>query len=269
MQVIRERTRLCPHIACILGSGLSPVAERVAIETIIPYEDIPHFPTVSVAGHPGKLVLGCLANVPIVLLQGRAHYYEGGDFSTITSPIRILRLLGIDTLLLTNAAGGIRRGWSVGDIMLIIDHINMPGLAGNNPLRGPNDDSIGPRFPAMSSAYDAKLLACARNAGQRLGIPLREGVYAMVGGPNFETPAEIRFLRAIGADAVGMSTVPEVLVARHCGMRVMGISFISNIAIDSPNSSLPAAAAHEEVLDTGALAAPRIAALIEDIVQHI
>jgi len=268
VHIIRERSELRPHIACVLGSGLSGLAELVVSEAVIPYAEIPSFPALSVVGHPGRLVFGRLAGVPVALLQGRAHYYEGIDFPAITAPIRVLKKLGVDTLVLTNAAGGIRREWSVGDIMLIIDHINLPGMAGNNPLRGPNDDSVGPRFPAMVSAYDFGLIGLARDAAIKLHIPLREGVYAMVSGPNFETPAEIRFLKTIGADAVGMSTVPEVLVARHSGIRCLGLSYISNIAEE--RSSEPCHAAnHAEVLDVGAAVTPRFAALVEEIIQRI
>ncbi|MCE5258487.1 MAG: purine-nucleoside phosphorylase [Chloroflexi bacterium] len=265
---IREHCQLRPRIACILGSGLSALAERVEADAVIPYSEIPYFPSLSVAGHAGRLVLGHIKGIPIAFLQGRAHYYEGYEFSDITWPIRVLRLLGVDTLLLTNAAGGIHRGWDTGDIVLITDHINIPGLAGNNPLRGPNDDSFGPRFPAMSAAYDTELINLARESANRLNISLREGVYAMVGGPNFETPAEIRLLRAVGADVVGMSTVPEVLVGRHSGMRILGLSYISNIAVDS-SSKLSHVASHAEVLNTGAMVLPRLAVLIEEIIQHI
>ncbi len=242
---IREHCQLRPRIACILGSGLSALAERVEADAVIPYSEIPYFPSLTVTGHAGRLVLGHIKSIPIALLQGRAHYYEGYEFSDITWPIRVLRLLGVDTLLLTNAAGGIHQGWDTGDLVLITDHINIPGLAGNNPLRGPNDDSFGPRFPAMSAAYDAELINLARESANRLNISLR----------------------AVGADVVGMSTVPEVLVGRHSGMRILGLSYISNIAVDS--SSKPSHTSHAEVLNTGALVVPRLAVLIEEIIQRI
>jgi len=268
MRAIRERSQCQPRVAIVLGSGLNSFAERLKHVDVIPYSEIPLFPLLTVPGHSGRLLLGNLVGVPVAILQGRAHYYEGYSFSQITLPIRVMRLLGAEVLIVTNAAGSIRQDWAPGELMAITDHINLPGIAGHNPLRGPNDDLLGPRFPSMSSAYDLQLLNLLRNEAREQKIGLHEGVYVMAAGPNFETPAEIRFLRAVGADAVGMSTVPEVLVARHAGMRVLGISCISNRTIDEVGgaSRIPQ---HEEVLDAGLSAVPALTTLIEGVLQRL
>lgn len=267
-EFVRARLRAKPSAAIILGSGLSALAERIQDPDVIPYADIPNLAVSTVPGHAGRLVVGKLGNVITAVMQGRIHFYEGYSPSQITLPVRLVRLLGAEVLIVTNAAGGIGRHLAVGDLMAIVDHINLPGLAGHHPLRGPNDDSLGPRFPEMTTAYDRELLASLRDCARERGITLREGVYAMVAGPSFETPAEVRFLRAIGADAVGMSTVPEVIVARHAGMRVLAISLITNIAIDSLAPTEPTAS-HEEVLAAGDQAIPRLASLIEDILWRL
>lgn len=268
VRAIQERSHCQPRVAIILGSGLNSLTERLAQADTIPYSEIPLFSQLTVPGHSGRLLLGNLMDIPVAVMQGRAHYYEGYSLSQVSLPIRVLRLLGAEILIVTNAAGAIRQDWSPGELMAITDHINLPGIAGHNPLRGPNDDLLGPRFPSMSPAYDAELLNLLRREAQRQNILLHEGVYVMVAGPNFETPAEIRFLRAIGADAVGMSTVPEVLVARHAGMRVLGISCISNITVDKIGETSQAVQ-HEGVLSAGLLAVPRLTALIEGVLQRL
>ncbi len=264
---LRMRTRYCPKVGLILGSGLNSLAARVLEPDIVPYSEIPHFPRTSVPGHSGRLLLGQLSGVVVCLMQGRAHYYEGYSTAEVSLPVRVMQILGVRILVVTNAAGGIRHGLHTGDLMAITDHINLLGLAGHHPLRGPNDDSLGHRFPSMTRAYDPDLLALVRAEAQDHGISLHEGIYAMVAGPSYETPAEVRFLRAIGADAVGMSTVPEVIVARHGGMRVLGISLISNVAIDSPESAQEAS--HKEVLEAGQRAAPVLGTLVEGVLRRL
>ena len=264
---IRERTKLELKIGLILGSGLNPLADAVEDSVAIPYGEIPHFPVSTVEGHSGRLIIGRLEGQPVVVMQGRAHYYEGYSMAEITFPVRMMQVLGIETLIVTNAAGGLNLGFQVGDVMLVTDHVNMIGMGGLNPLRGPNLDEFGPRFPDMSGAYDAHLQALARQAAAKAKVPLREGVYVCLAGPNFETPAEIRFLRLIGADAVGMSTAPEVVVARHGGMRVLGLSGISNIA--SGEDAPPAKATHEEVLEAGQVLAPRLEAIVRGVLRAL
>lgn len=230
-QAVQTRCSLQPVIAIILGSGLGDLASEVKDATAIPYSEIPHFTRSTVSGHAGRLLLGALEGVPVVVMQGRFHLYEGYSLPLLTFPVRVLHMLGATTLFVTNAAGGVNPAYRPGDFMLIRDHINMPGLAGANPLIGPNDDRLGERFPPMAGAYTPQLRALAREVASSLpAVTLHEGVYTMVGGPNYETHAELRYLRSIGADAVGMSTVPEVIVARHAGMRVLGLSLITNTA---------------------------------------
>ncbi len=263
-QFILQRTALRPRIALTLGSGLSPLADALTDVVRIPYAEIPHFPCSTVAGHEGKLLVGRLNGQPIITLQGRVHYYEGYNFQEVTYYVRVLREMGVETLILTNAAGGLNPSLQTGDLMLIEDHIFFPGLAGNTPLRGPNDEKLGPRFLPMTRAYDAALLQLAQRVGKQMDIPLRKGIYVSIGGPSFETPAEVRFLRLL-ADAVGMSTAPETIVAQHGGMRVLGLSTITNQAIDSVNISvLPT---HEEVLEAGQAVAPRLIILLKGIIN--
>ena len=264
---VRSRSRATPEIGLVLGSGLSSLGDQVQGADAVPYGEIPHWPASTVPGHSGRLVLGRLEGKGVLVLQGRAHYYEGHPMSRITFPVRVMQALGVQTLLLTNAAGGLNPDFEAGDLMLIRDHLNLPGLAGRNPLRGPNDDAVGPRFPDMTAAYDPQLRALAREVADDEGLSLQEGVYAYVGGPSYETPAELRFLRMVGADAVGMSTAPSVVVARHGGMRVLGISTITNMATPDPKPGQETS--HEEVLEVGALVVPRLTRLIYGILRRL
>ena len=232
-----------PEIAITLGSGLGDLADHLVDAVQIPYGEIPHFPVSTVAGHKGQFVVGKLEGREVLCMQGRFHYYEGYDLKQVTLPVRVMKLLGISTLIVTNAAGGINTGFRPGNLMLIEDHLN---LTGENPLIGENLEAFGDRFFDMTVAYDAEYRALAEQLAAELNIPLQKGVYAWLTGPNYETPAEIRYLRAIGADAVGMSTVPEVLVARHSGLRVCGISCITNLAAGMGDGLL----SHEEVKET-------------------
>lgn len=268
---IRREGLPAPKVGLVTGSGLGLLAEGVDDSTVLAYEEIPQFPRSMVAGHPGRLVMGTLEEVPVVVLHGRVHYYEGYSLDAVTLPIRVVQALGATILLVTNASGGINEEFRSGDLMLIRDHIFFPGLAGNSPLRGPNDERLGPRFPAMTGAYDPSLRAVAREVAQDRGLALREGVYAMLGGPTFETPAEIRLLRSLGADAVGMSTAPEVVVARHGGMRVLGLSVISNITFDEddPTPVEGVVDRHGEVLEVAAGAAPEMEALIRGVLRKL
>lgn len=262
---IRETTTINPKIGLILGSGLSPLAEGVEDAVSFAYQELPHFPESTVAGHVGKLVLGHLEEQPVVVMQGRVHYYEGYSMAEITFPVRVMQVLGIETLIVTNAAGGLDPTFRAGDVMLITDHINLIGMAGLNPLRGPNVDELGPRFPDMSQAYDVELGSIARRVAVEKELPLQEGVYICLGGPSYETMADLRFLRTIDADAVGMSTVPEVTVARHGGTRVLGLSGITNVL---PVEGGPVVeTSHEEVLEAGKKLAPRLETLIRGVLR--
>jgi purine-nucleoside phosphorylase len=264
---VRLRTHHQPHIGLILGSGLNPLAEQVEDAERISYTDIPHFAVPTVVGHTGRIVVGRLAGHTVLVMQGRTHAYEGYSLQRVTLPVRVMAELGVETLILTNAAGGINPTYRVGDLMLIEDHIGLMAMTGGNPLWGPNDDALGPRFPAMNRAYDPALRRIAVQVAAGLDIPLRRGVYCGLGGPSFETPAEVRFLRMIGADAVGMSTVPEVIVARHAGMRVLGFSGISNAAAHDLDSAEEAN--HEEVLAAGQVIVPRLVALIRGVLSEM
>jgi len=264
---VRKQTKHKPRIGLVLGSGLGDLADSVENADIIPYKQIPHWPISTVVGHRGQLHVGQLEGQPVIVMRGRSHYYEGYPISQITLPIRVMQLMGVEIVILTNAAGGIDPSFSAGDLMLIIDHLNLIGMSGTNPLIGPNDDSLGPRFPDMSRVYDRDLRALAVEVARDEGIPLREGVYAGLAGPSFETPADVRFLRAIGANAVGMSTVPEAIVARHGGMRVLGFSGISNVAIDHPDSSRETT--HEEVLEAGKVIVPRLTAILRGVLRRL
>lgn len=264
---VRQRTMQQPAIGLVLGSGLSSLAEAVQNADVIPYQAIPHWPASTVPGHSGRLVIGELEGRAVLVQQGRAHFYEGYSLSQITLPVRVMHSLGISTLILTNAAGGLNTDFQAGDLMLIRDHLNIPGLAGNNPLRGPNDDAAGPRFPDMTFPYDPELRQLAKDVARDEGLPVQEGVYAFVGGPSFETPAELRLLRALGADAVGMSTVPTVVVARQAGIRVLGISTITNITNMEPGPGQTIT--HEEVLEVGALVVPRLTRLLHALLRRL
>ncbi len=263
-EAIRAYTPAQPQVGLILGSGLSTLIDELDDAVVVPYAEIPQFPRSTVPGHRSELALGRLAGQTVAVLRGRFHFYEGYSMQQVTFPVRVLRALGCEILIVTNAAGGLRPDWAVGDLMRIADQIFLPGMAGHHPLRGPNDDRLGPRFPAMAGAYDAELGRLAHAVAQEQGTTLRDGVYLMLAGPSFESPAELRMCRALGADAVGMSTAPEVVVARHAGMRVLGISLISNLALpEGP------AANHEEVLAAGEAARPRFAALLKGILARL
>jgi purine-nucleoside phosphorylase len=269
-QAIRNRAGITPRVAIIAGSGLGPLADDVTSPQRIAYENIPGFPQSTVVGHTGEMVLGDLAGQPALVMRGRFHFYEGYSPALVTLPVRVIHALGAEVLIVTNAAGGIHPEFTPGDIMLIHDHLFLPGMAGWHPLRGPNDPERGPRFPSMLGAYDPTLRALARRIGSEQDLALREGVYAMVAGPSFESPAEVRFLRAAGADAVGMSTAPEVVVARHAGLRVLGISLITNVAVvDSDAAPMTGDAGHEEVLETAKAAVPRLTRLVRGIVAAL
>lgn len=264
-QVIRTRLPVQPSVAIILGSGLGGLADAVEGAASIPYNEIPSWPVSTVFGHQGRLVAGKLEGRQVVVMQGRVHYYEGYSMAQVTLPVRVFQRLGVETLIVTNAAGAINPDFIPGDLMLITDHLNLIGMAGLNPLRGPNLDDLGPRFPDMSQAYDRQLLVLARQAAQEAGLTLREGVYVCLAGPSFETPADLRFLRSIGADAVGMSTVPEVTVARHGGTRVLGVSGISNKANLDGNTIT----SHEEVLAAGQMIVPKLITVVRGVLHRI
>lgn len=264
---VRQRTSHRPTVGLILGSGLGGLADAIQNPDIIPASDIPHWPTSTVPGHQGRLVIGQLEGQTVLALQGRVHFYEGYDMGRVTFPARVMIALGIKTLIVTNAAGGMNPDFRPGDLMLIKDHLNMLGIAGNNPLRGPNDDTIGPRFPDMTEPYNGKLRQLAHEVAAANGFGLREGVYAYVAGPSYETPAELNFLRLIGGDAVGMSTVPSVIVARHAGVNVLGISTITNMAV--PNPAPGTVLTHEEVLETGKQVIPKLTTLLHGILQRL
>lgn len=259
---IRTQSNITPKLMLVLGSGLGDYGNRLQKMDVIPYQNIPGFPRTTVPGHKGNLLLGELFGVPVVIMQGRFHYYEGHRQQDIAFPVRVLRNLGAQMVLFTNAAGAINMDFKPGDLMMITDHINYSGMS---PLFGENVDEMGPRFIDMTQAYDKPLqqilLACAREQG----ISLKQGVYMMFPGPQFETPAEIRFARTIGADAAGMSTVPEIIAARHCGLRICAISCMTNMAagiLDQPLS-------HEEVMETGRMVSDRFARLVDTFIQHV
>lgn len=264
---IRQRTHHMPAVGLVLGSGLGPLAEQIARTDIIPYAEIPHFPDSTVAGHAGQLVIGSLAGVPVCAMQGRFHFYEGYSLAQVTLPVRVLARLGVRTLILTNAAGGVNTSFAVGDLMLIEDHLNLVGMGGHNPLIGPNLDEFGTRFPPMNKAYTQRLRQLAQTVAAEKGLALRRGVYAYVAGPNFETPAEIRFLRTLGADAVGMSTVPETIVAHHAGLEVLAVSTITNLCIDQLDA--PSEPSHEEVQEAGKIIVPRLTELLLGVVARL
>lgn len=255
------------RVGLILGSGLNALADEVIDADRIPFAEVPGFVAPTVQGHQGRLVFGNLGGQEVVIMQGRIHAYEGYSMQRVTLPVRVMAELGVRTLIVTNAAGGVNPDFNAGDLMLITDHIGFLTMAGANPLWGPNDDTLGPRFLAMNNAYDRELRRLALKVAADLNIELRQGVYAGLGGPTFETPAEIRFLRLAGADACGMSTVPEVIVARHMGLRVLGISGISNATIHDPNAEEEAN--HEEVLAAGRAMTPKLMALIRGVLERL
>ncbi|GCE27742.1 purine nucleoside phosphorylase 1 [Dictyobacter alpinus] len=265
-QAIQKKTPIKPVLAIILGSGLGDLVTEIRNAVAIPYEEIPHFAQSTVVGHAGRLLLGTLEDVPVVVMQGRFHLYEGHEPALTTLPVRVMRLLGAETLIVSNAAGGINPAYQPGHFMLLRDHIYFPGLAGASPLVGAHDERLGARFPAVAKAYDAELRAIARRVAQEHSdITLHEGVYSMVAGPSYETPAELNFLRIIGSDAVGMSTAPEVIVARQVGMRVLGFSLITNTATGNETEEVN----HAEVLSTADAVRTKFAHLVMGVVKAI
>jgi purine-nucleoside phosphorylase len=259
---IRARYRQQPVLGIILGSGLGAYADSFREKITVPYSSLPHFPSSTVIGHSGNLIIGSAEGVPAIAFQGRVHLYEGYSAKQVAFPTRILGALGIRHLIVTNAAGGINKDFSPGDLMVLTDHINMTGT---NPLIGPNIEELGPRFPDMSEAYDVSMRKIALDVARQKGILLREGVYVGLQGPSYETPAEVRMCRALGADAVGMSTIPEVIIAKHMGMRVLGISCITNMAA----GILPQKLTHKEVMDTTERVRETVQSLLQGIIPRL
>jgi len=260
--VIRDRCGTLPETAIVLGSGLGAFADTLLDAIATPYTDLPHWPASRVVGHDGRLVVGNVVGKRIVVLSGRVHFYEGHDLASVVFATRVLARAGVRCIILTNAAGGINTGFAQGALMVIDDHINM---IGTNPLVGPNDERFGPRFPDMTEVYSARLRAIAGTAARAKGVPISHGVYIAVHGPSYETPAEIRFFRTIGADAVGMSTVPEAIAARHMGLEVLGISCITNMAA----GVLPQPLVHDEVIETARRVHGSFVALLEGIIERL
>jgi len=265
VQSILLKIKSKPRIGLILGTGLGGLAQAIQNATIIPYRELPDWPASTVIGHTGQLVIGELENQQILVMQGRVHYYEGYTMQQVTLPVRVMQRMGIEILIVTNAAGAIQPDFIPGDVMLITDNLNLIGMSGLNPLIGPNLDEFGPRFPDMSQAYDRRLCDLARKVARQGNLLLREGVYAGLSGPSFESPADLRFLRIAGADAVGMSTVSEVIVARHGGTRVLGFSGISNKANLDGNTLT----SHEEVLAAGRVVVPKLEMLIRGVLRSL
>lgn len=259
---IKKAVPVRPEIGIILGSGLGILATEAENAKRIHYSELPNFPVSTVEGHEGQLVFGELAQRQVVLMQGRFHFYEGYSMEQVVFPIRVMNMLGVRMLIVTNAAGGVNQGFNPGDLMIISDHIN---LMGTNPLIGANYDDIGPRFPDMSEAYDAELVKIAERVAQREGLVYRKGVYAALTGPSYETPAEIKYLRTIGADAVGMSTIPEVIIANHAGIRVLGISCVTNMASGVLSPKLN----HEEVMETANRVRDQFITLVKGVLQEV
>ncbi|HML24374.1 MAG TPA: purine-nucleoside phosphorylase [Aggregatilinea sp.] len=264
---IRSHTRQQPTIGLVLGSGLGPLIEAIEAPDVIDYADIPHWPHSTVQGHAGRLVIGQLEGRTVVAMQGRIHFYEGYTMAQVTLPVRVMKLLGVDTVILTNAAGGLNPAFSTGDIMLINDHINLPGITGTNPLIGPNLESFGPRFSIHTRMYNPALGKLAHRVAGANNLTLRDGIYVSLSGPTFETPAEVRMLRLLGGDSVGMSTAPEALVAYHTGMRVLGLSTITNMSIDSTETQEKVS--HEDVLRLGRQIVPNLTLLLRGILRDM
>ena len=265
-EAVRRFGAVPPRVAMILGSGLGELADEIASPVLVPYAQIPNFPVSTVPGHSGTLVCGMLEGSQVAAMRGRAHFYEGYSLRDVTFPVRVMRELGAEVLIVTNAAGGLNEQYATGDLMVLSDHVNIMGMAGQSPLVGPDEPELGVRFLDMLNAYDPELRNAAHHAANRAGFALQEGVYAMVGGPAFETMAEIRFLQRGGADAVGMSTIPEVIVARHAGMRVLGISAITDMAVG------PGAVneiSHQEVLAAAERIKPRLAAVVRGVLASL
>ena len=264
-QAIKQQISIQPVVGIVLGSGLNDLADSVQNAVYIPYSDLPNFPVSTVHGHVGRFVIGELEGKPALVMQGRIHYYEGYSMDQVTLPVRVMQRLGISSLIVTNAAGGVHPDFEPGDVMLITDQLNLMGMSGLNPLMGPNLDEIGPRFPDMSQPYDRAYSDLARRVAKENNILLRDGVYAGLSGPSFESPADLRFLRLAGADAVGMSTVPEVIVARHGNMRVLGLSGISNKA----NLDGSTVTTHEEVIEAGKVITPKVEKIVRGILRGL
>jgi len=262
---VRAKTSYTPKVGMILGSGLGPLADSVLDPDIIHYGDLPGWPISTVEGHSGELVIGKLEGQDVVVMRGRTHFYEGYPMSLLGLPVRVMQNLGAEILIVTNAAGAVHPDFEPGDLMMLTDHLNLLGMAGHNPLRGPNLSEFGPRFPDMSRVYDRDLHVIARKVSAENEFTLREGVYVCLAGPSFETPADLRFLRTVGVDAVGMSTVPEAIVARHGGMRVLGVSGISNKA----NLDGDTLTTHEEVLEAGRILVPKLTSLVRGILRSL
>lgn len=262
---IRSQISYKPRVGLILGSGLNSLADSVQNAITIPFSDLPNWPVSTVYGHSGRLVIGELEDQPVFVMQGRVHHYEGYSMSQVTLPVRVMLRLGLEMMFVTNAAGGINPDFEPGDVMLITDNLNLLGMTGANPLMGPNIDELGPRFPDMSQAYDRDLMADARKVAEENNIPLQEGVYCALSGPSFESPADLRFLHVVGADAVGMSTAPEVIVARHGGMRVLGLSGISN----KSNLDGSTITTHDEVIEAGKVITPKIETIIRGVLRSL
>jgi len=265
VQKIKSQISIQPVAGIILGSGLNGLADSVQGAVHIAYSDLPNFPTSTVHGHVGRFVIGELEGKPVLVMQGRIHYYEGYTMGQVTLPVRVMQRMGIPSMIVTNAAGGVHPDFEPGDVMLITDQLNLMGMSGLNPLMGPNLDEIGPRFPDMSQPYDKAYSDLARTIAKENGITLREGVYAGLSGPSFESPADLRFLRNAGADAVGMSTVPEVIIARHGNMRVLGLSGISNKA----NLDGSTVTTHEEVIEAGKVITPKVEKIVRGVLRGL
>ncbi|PJA09502.1 MAG: purine-nucleoside phosphorylase [Flavobacteriales bacterium CG_4_10_14_0_2_um_filter_32_8] len=259
---LESKTKIHPFAGIVLGTGLGNLSSEIKIETAIPYEDIPHFPVSTVEGHHGQLIFGTINDVPIVAMQGRFHYYEGYSLKECTFPIRVMKALGIANLFLSNASGGVNSNFNIGDIMLITDHIN---LLPDNPLRGKNINELGPRFPDMSEPYSKELNDLVINIANQNNIQLQQGVYAILSGPTFETPAEYRYMKIIGADTVGMSTVPEVIVARHMNIPCMAMSIITDLGVDGKIVEI----SHEEVQKVAKAAEPKMTLIIKELLAQI
>ena len=264
-QTIKNQIQIQPLVGIILGSGLNDLADSVQNPVRISYSDLPNFPVSTVHGHAGRFVIGMLEDKPVLVMQGRIHYYEGYTMGQVTLPVRVMQRLGISNMIVTNAAGGVHPDFEPGDVMLITDQLNLMGMSGLNPLMGPNLDEIGTRFPDMSQPYDRAYCDLARKVARESGLTLREGIYAGLSGPSFESPADLRFLRLAGADAVGMSTVPEVIIARHGDMRVLGLSGVSNKA----NLDGSTITTHEEVIEAGKVITPKVEKIIRGVLRGL
>ena len=265
VQKIKSQISIQPVAGIILGSGLNGLADSVQSAVNIAYSDLPNFPVSTVHGHVGRFVIGELEGKPVLVMQGRIHYYEGYTMGQVTLPVRVMQRMGISSMIVTNAAGGVHPDFEPGDVMLITDQLNLMGMSGLNPLMGPNLDEIGPRFPDMSQPYDRAYCDLARKVAKENSITMREGIYAGLSGPSFESQADLRFLRNAGADAVGMSTVPEVIIARHGNMRVLGLSGISNKA----NLDGSTITTHEEVIEAGKVITPKVEKIVRGVLRGL